>query len=369
MKKVTKVIIWVLISLAIQSVVLLYFNNFYTRDKKITYKRIDVPSEKKTNVKADIPYDARNIEASSTGKFVSYYLKNSIHVITMKDNKDNVIKLNVPIENVSINWMSSDDKLMVIERKNADIKVSTYDPKETKENKLIKNLDVNNEWKSYPINSNYKITGIQQNNKNTLIYLKITENGSKNYSFLKKLDISTGIKKMDLPIHNIGNYYIFKAENVVVFEDEVDKKIYAAHEVKKDVWRTQPLQIQGVTGLKLLYVDDNGIVYVGKFVNGKINAIYTCDISTGKAEGSSNKITAVKGNWNKITLKTKVDSKHIYVSDLGDIYTVDNEKGIILNIKTGKRFSFKGTYVCMFGDSTGGGIISLSDGKIIETVI
>lgn len=368
MKRITKVIIWILISLTLQSAVLLYFNNFYTRQKKIVYKREDIPSKKRIDVKASIPKEARNIESSSTGKFVSYCLKNSIHVISMKNNKDNAIKLNVPTANANISWMSSDDKLMVIERKNANIKVSTYDPIE---NKLNKDLDFQNEWKPYPISSKYKISGIQQNNKNTLIYLKITEKGSKNYSFLRKLDISTGIKEMDLPIHNIGNYYIFKSENVVVFEDEVDKKIYASHEdkVKKDEWHTQPLQISGVTGLKLLGVDDNGIVYVGKIINDKINAIYTRDISTGNVEGSANKTEELKGNWSKITLKNEVDSKKIYISDLGDIYTIDNEKGTALNIKTDKKVPFKGSYVCMFGDNSDGGIISLSDGKIIETMI
>lgn len=366
MKKITKVIIWILISLVLQSAVLLYFNNFYTRNKKMTYKRIDLPSQKKINVKADIPSDAQNIEASSTGKFISYYFKNSIHVISMKDNKDSTIKLKVPIENASISWMSSDDKLMVVERKNASIKVSTYNPKESK---LINNLDINNEWQSYKIDSNYKITGIQQNNKNTLIYLKITQNGSKNYSLLKKLDISNKINEMGLPIHNIGNYYVFKAENVIVFEDEVDKKIYAAYEVKENEWRTKPLQIPGVTGLKLLAVDDNGIVYVGKLINGKINAIYTRDISTGNVEGSANKTEELRGNWKKTALKSEVDPKCIYISSLGDIYTIDNEKGIALNIKSGKKTSFKGKYISMFGDNTDGGILSLNGGKIIETMI
>lgn len=362
MKRITKVIIWMLISLVLQSAVLLYFNNFYTRQKKIVYKREDIPSKKKIDVKASIPKEAQNIESSSTGKFVSYYLQNSIHVISMKDNKDNTIKLNVPIASANISWLSSDDKLMVIERKGGNIRVSTYDPVE---NKLNKDLSYENEWKSYPVSSNYKITGIQQNNKNTLIYLKFTQNGSKNYSFLRKLDISYGIKEMDLPIHNIGNYYIFKSENKVVFEDEVDKKIY----MKPDKGSTKTLQISGVTGLKLLYVDDNGIVYVGKIINDKINAIYTRDISTGNIEGSDNKTEEVKGSWKKTALKAEVDSKHIYVSSLGDMYTIDNEKGIVLNIKTGKKVPFKGKYISMFGDNTYGGIISLNDGEIIETMI
>lgn len=362
MKRVTKVIIWMLISLVLQFAVLLYFNNFYKVNKKITYNRVDMPSKKKSNINADIPKEAYNIQVSSTGKFVSYYLKNSIHVITMDINKDNAIKLDVPSFDTSISWRSSDDKLMVIEKKNTRIKVYTYDPKE---NKLDRNLNMQNEAKSYPVGSVYKITGIQQNNKNTLIYLKVTQNGSKNYSFLKKLDISTGIDTMELPIHNIGNYYIFKSENKLVFEDEVDKKIY----MTSDKGRTQPLKIQGVIGLKLLGVDDNGIVYVGKLINGRINEIYARDISTGSAEGSSSKTVVLKGNWSKIALKFEVDSKHIYVSDLGDIYIIDNKKGTALNIKSGKKVSFKGNYVCMFGDNADGGIISLGDGKIIETVI
>lgn len=366
MKRVTKVIIWMLISLALQSIVLLYFNDFYKDNKKITYKRVDMPSKKKSNVKADIPKEAFNIEASSTGKFVSYYLQNSIHVITMNTNKDNAIKLDVPASDTNISWRSSDDKLMVIEKNNARIKVYTYDPKS---NKLDRNLNMQNQAELYTVGSNYKVTGIEQNNKNTLIYLKITQNGSKNYSLLKKLDISNKIKEMYLPIHNIGNYYVFKAENVVVFEDEVDKKIYAAHEEKEDEWHTQPLKISGVTGLKLLYVDNNGIVYVGKLINGKINAIYTRNISTGNVEGSDNNTEELKGSWKKTALKNEFDSKHIYISSLGDIYTIDDEKGIVLNIKNGKKTSFKGQYTSMFGDNTDGGIISLSGDKIIETMI
>lgn len=362
MKRVTKVIIWILISLVLQSAVLLYFNNFYRSNKKITYNRVDIPSEKKNNIKASIPKEAYNIEASSTGKFVSYYLKSSIHIITMDTNKDNAIKLEVPVSDTNISWRSSDDKLMVIEKSNSKIKIYTYDPKE---NKLDRDLNMKNEAESYPFGSNYKVTGIQQNNKNTLIYLKATQKGSKNYSFLKKLDISTGIDTMELPIHNVGNYYIFKSENKVIFEDEVDRKIY----MTPDKGRTQPLQIPGVTGLKLLGVDDNGIVYVGKLINGKISSIYTHDISTGKVEGSANATAALKGDWNKTALKSEVDSKHIYVSDLGDVYTIDNEKRTALNIKNGKKISFKGTYISMFGDNTGGGIISLNGGKIIETMI
>lgn len=370
MRKITKVIILIIISFTLQSVVLICIDNFYRSNKNVTYKWANAPSKKKSSVQVDISKDARNIEVSSTGKFVSYYLNNSIHVKEIDTNKDNIIKLGVPISDASISWRINDDKLMVITKKYSELRVYTYDPKE---NQLHKNLDASNEWKAYSVPSNYRINGIEQNNKNTLIYLKITQNASKSYSFLKKFDISNGIKAMDLPIHNIGSYYIFKSENKVVFEDEVEKKIYMAHEVSKDHWKTEPLKVSEVNGLKLLGVDDNGVVYAGKLINNKISTIYTCNISTGVAEGTSNKkvnkSVEVKRNWNKMLLEEEIDPKNIYISDLGDVYIIDNVNKKVLNVKSGKKTSFKGNYVCMFGDNMDGGVISLDENKLVETAI
>ncbi|MFL0252706.1 hypothetical protein ACJDT4_20020 [Clostridium neuense] len=369
MKRITKIIIWILISLTLQSAVLLYFNNFRV-NKKVTYKKIDIPARKKSDMKVSIPSGAYNIKVSSTGKFVSYYLKNSIHVIEMDTGKDNSINLEVPVADTSISWRASDDKLMVIERKYSSIKVYTYSPKE---NNMKRNLNMKNEAEAYPVGSSYRITGIEQNNKNTLIYLKVTQNGSGNYSLLKKLDISTGIKELQLPIHNIGNYYIFKSENTIVFEDEVDKKVY----MRSNNGYNQKLQVPQVTNSKLLGVDDNGMVYIGKLVNNKVSQVYTCNISTGNAEGTggsnsekkAHMLNTFKGNWSTISLKESIQPKNIYVSDTGGLYTIDSQKGVVSNVKTAKKYSFKGTYVCMFGDNSDGGIISLSDGKIIETMI
>ncbi|WP_234117425.1 hypothetical protein [Clostridium hydrogenum] len=367
MKRVTKVIILIIISFALQSIVLICINNFYRSNKKVTYKWADTSSKKKSSVQVDISMDARNIEVSSTGKFVSYYLGDSIHVKDINKNKDNIIKLDVPISNASISWRIDDDKLMVITKKYSGLRVYTYDPKE---NQLYKNRDANNEWKLYPIESGYKVTGIEQNNKNTLIYLKLTKNDSKNYSFLKTFDITNEINGINLPIHNIGNYYIFKAENKVVFEDEVDKKIYmASNKIGTHEWHMKPLKIQGVTGLKLLAVDDNGIVYVGKLINNKISTVYTCNISTRTSEGNSNKVEQLNGSWNRVLLEENVDAKHIYISDIGDMYIIDNVNKKVINVKTGKEIAFKGEYKCMFGDSMGGGIISLDGNKLIEIEI
>lgn len=368
MKRIIKIIIWMLISFMIQSSVLLYFSSYYRSSKSMNYKWNSIPNKKKSNIKVSIPDGAKNINISSTGKFASYYLENSIHVVEMNTNKDNTMELDVPASDTSISWRASDDKLMVIEKKHSEIKVYTYDPKE---NKLTRDFDMNNEARSYMVGNNYKITGIQQNDINTLIYLKVTKNNSQNYSFLKALDISNDIKPMNLPIHNIGNYCVFKAENTVVFEDEVDKKIYmASNKAGTDEWPTEPLRIPGVTGLKLLGVDDKGMVYVGKLINNKISTIYTCNISTGTAGNNYTKKTETfMGKWNRVLLKEQVESTKVYISDVGDIYTIDDTNEKVLNVKTGKETSFSGSYICMFGDSMSGGIISLKGNKLIETII
>lgn len=358
MKRIRILIIGMAVSLVLQSLVLFHFDS-YGGNKKIIYTEDNVIDKKKTNIEVPIPKGAFNIKASPTGKFVVYYLKDSVHVMQLSSGKDNIIKLKALPDNINVSWRSDDDRLMIIEEIGSKISVYNYSPEN---NYIDRNLTLNNQAKSYNVGHDYKVSDIEQDNKNTLIYLKLTQKGAKDYSIIKTLDISNGMDGLGLPIHNIGDFYIYKDETKVVSEDEVDKKLYLTLSNR----RTVRLPIEGVKYCKLLGVDNSGGIYAGEVNDDKIKNIYKGDLQAGDVTGRVCNI-----NWNRVTLKNAVYAKNIYISDVGDMYIIDNIRHQALNIKDKKSISYKGDYVGMYGDSIDGGILGLDKdkGKLIETTI
>lgn len=372
MRKLRNVIIWIIISVILQTGVLFYFNNYYFKESTdIKYKVVENINTKNKNLSITIPKDASNISVSGSGKYAYYYSGNEVHVVNITNGQDNTVKFDVDISNVYIGWRDdNDDVLVIFEKDYSEFKVYTYDPAKNTKNV---NRDANNEIRSYHIDSSKKILSFVPNNISTLIYLKegVSQNSLKKYIY--KLDLSYGINQMDLPIHNIGDYYVFKDEDTLVYEDEVDKKVYMTD--KKG--NTKRVSIPGVDQYKLLNVDNDGNCYIGSIVNDKINKIYYASMRTKDNSGNNNiKSSNLYNNqnsygdsfsptWSEISLAEPLEAKDIYLSKYGDIYVIDNLKGEVKNLKNKKKTQYDGDYVSISNTS----IVSFNSdsGKLIET--
>ncbi|MCR3759498.1 hypothetical protein KYB31_10945 [Clostridium felsineum] len=360
MKKLRNVIIWIIISVVVQSGILYYMNKYMFKNiTKVSYKIIKSEEKKKT-LSISVPQDADGIQVSATGKYVSYTSNSTLHVVKMGTGEDKTVKLNCDFSDAYAKWRVSEDVLVLIEKVENGIKVYKYDPS-TGESQQA--LDFNNNAITYKLTrSSSSIIGLQSNDLNTIMYLK--EQAVSGNLYIDRLDISGENVKMPIGITKVGDYYVFKAEDKVVLEDLENNKIVMATSDS-----TQNLDIPGVSNPKLLNVDSQGNVYMGNIVNDKITEIYTASLNS-KSKSEDSTFTA---NWNKISLKEPIDRKYVYVSDLGDIYIVDHLKGEILNAKNNNSrvVSFNNMYVTMYGDSESGGIISrdLDNNKLIETPI
>ncbi|MCD2347287.1 hypothetical protein [Clostridium guangxiense] len=384
MRKLRNLIIWIIVSIIVQTGVLYYFDKYHFRNAgDVTYKVVKSTEKKDEVISVSIPKDAKNITTSYTGKYAYYYSGSSIYVVNMLTGKSNAIKLGVDIDNVCIDWSSTSDSLLMLELDpdNLFFKVYTYYPDT---NNKEENQDAENKARKYYLGKN-SILNMKQNNLTTLIYIKSAYSKSSTKRYMSSLDITNGINQLDLPIKNIGDYYIFKAEDKLAYEDEVDKKVYISKQQSKGDVETQKVQISGVDNYKLISVYDK-YIYVGNLVDGKIDTIYYASIASqnlGNDNQSSNsKYSNIKSSdilpnrenksddftadWQEIKLRKPIDPKFISIStNTGDMHIIDNLRGTVENIKTKKKTQFDGQYVGMSDDD----VVSFNSdkGKLIET--
>ena len=335
---------WIIVSFVIQTGVLFYLSNYYFTDKtKVTFKTINqIELCNKNDI--TIPKGAKKINLSPSGRYATYYLENTLHVINLVNGKDNVVDLEENLKDTFVKWYEAEDKLIILEKKEIDdkaaIKIYTYEAKDDLKQAV---LDFNNKSRLYKLpTSTSKVDDIQLNTLNTIVYIKSSDYNSKN---INRLDISAGIHKLPIDTDNIEDYYIIKQQDQVVFDNILNKKVFLFNSQE-----TKEIVIDGVDKSKLLYVDNNGIVYIGQLDNDKVKAIYY-----------KNYYEKDNNNWEKIQLEKPLEVKDIHIFSEEHIYYVDNINGMVINLKNKKKTKFIGEFVDMNCNS----IMSLKDQKVV----
>ena len=339
MKKIRKVLIWVVLSLVVQTVVLVYLNDYYLKeDSVVTYtqEKPVVPVEKELEIK--IPTSASNIKLSPSGKY-SYYLSNDVlHVINLTDGKDNIVELSYSINNYFFKWHDNEDKLIITEKNpegngNA-IKMYTY---KAKDNIKLVALDYNNESRTYQFyTDNVEVSDVQLNTLNTIMYIKASnENGT---SYINRLDISDGMNKIPLRKDNIGGFFVLKKDDELVFEDPSNEKVFFTNK-----GNIEEVNILTDKKIRLLQVDKNDNIYLGESEGGLIKSIVYNN-------GSNS-------DWSSIQLSRLEYCNDIYLFSADEIYVVDRIKNVVINIRNNREISFKGKFI----DMNLNGILSINN--------
>jgi len=342
MRKVKTISIWIIISFAVQTGLLVYLSNYYFTEKTVvTFKPVNQVIQCNKN-DITIPKEAKKIKVSPSGRYAMYYLDNALHVINLIDGKDNVVDLDRDSKNNFVKWYETEDKLIISEKKAVKgengMKIYTYQAKDNLKQEV---LDFNNISRIYNLSrKSANVMDIQLNTLNTILYVKLSDRIANDIS---RLDISDGMYKLPIETKNIGDYYIIKEQDEVVFEDSLSKKVYIFNSPK-----TKEIAIDGVDKSKLLYVDNDGIIYIGHLENDKVKAIYYKNCN--KEDNSK---------WEKLELKKSFALKDIHIFNGGDIFAVDNINGKVTNLKSNKETEFTGAFVDMNNKS----ILTLKEQK------
>lgn len=339
MKIIKRIVIWSMLSLALQMSGFYYINKYYLSDEThITVSKLtkNTPTEKTAEV--SVPQGAENISASYNGKYVAYYDSGVLKVVDMSTGEINNVEFDNGVEVSYFKWLSDRNRMLIAEKHKTSsgmsFELSYYDvDKDTKDS--ITELT----WAG----KNADVSDIEASPLTNMIFIKIALNDYQ--SSIYSLNIMGNKTKTTTVVSTIGNICIVPHVDKLYYEDSQNDRIYATGTKGKMV-------IGSSDKLALLSIDSSDNVYIGELADdGTIKRIYY-----GQAG-------AATSTYGYMDLASPVMKEDICISTDGKVYLNDSFKGILTEFSTGKQYTYKGNFIQIYD----GGIVSLSDNKVVKT--
>lgn len=343
MKTLRRITAWIIISLVVQFGGLFYINNYFlSSNTDIKTKKIVKSEPKKEEVTVKIPDDAKNVSASFDGRYISYYKENTLKIVDTKNGNEKKVAFKDGSSMSFYKWLKDRNRLLIAEKQSSDSEDSGYVfnleyyevDKDIKENiKKLKDLS-----------SKTEIQDIQESPLTNVMYIKTKYSGKR--TDIYRVNIMSEMEKVKTNSYMVGNMGILSLKDKLIYEDTVYHKIYITG-------NDEPININGVKNPVWIGVDEDDKVYIGDLQDNKVTNIYC-----GSVEDNNK-------NYQPINLGEAVNPSDIYISNSGKVYVNNNLKGEVKDISSGKAYTYYGQFVQMYD----GGIISVSDGKVVKTLV
>ena len=119
MKWMKRIIIWIVVSLSVQSLVFFYVDNYFlATDSKIVAKKVDEDkTEKIKNIDITVPANVRNILVSYDAKYLSYYENEKLKIVNCKDGSIKNIAENEGSKISFYEWLPDRNRMLLVEKK------------------------------------------------------------------------------------------------------------------------------------------------------------------------------------------------------------------------------------------------------------
>ena len=330
MKASKRFLIWIIISLFLQSSIYLFLDKIYFSEKKnVKITNIDNFFKKKT-IKPNVtfPDGATNIMISYDGAYTSYFdATGNFKVLDTTTGKSKNINFSGDAKCISYKWLPDTDKIMLVEKLTINggryIKFFSYDP--VKESKL--------EIRDYGITqANYvKLqdektkADIKVSTLTGLMYIKIYS--GEITSSIYRIDRNEQMTKVTTHGRKIGTIAVASHDDHLAYEDITNNKIRT--NAKEGI-----VKITNTTNLFLLGADASDNIYVGKNENGKVSSLYF-----GKLSDSPS-------SWKQINIEQSVTKSKIFIMQSGDVYIATNNS--IKRRSDNKTINYNGTLIGVF---------------------
>ena len=323
MKKANRIIVWILLSIMMQCAVLLFLDKVYFKhssDFEITEREASTSVE---DLSMNIPSEATEIQVSYDGKYISYFIDDKFYLGDTKAGTTTEIITNESDNEVLYaEWLPDRNRITIAEKIINDsgksvINVINYDAKSNTEYELKEVVKYQN---------GMEVDGMATTTLSGVSYVAVSKNG--NNSNIYRIDINENMKNLGVKIASLGALKIFPHKDVLLYEDEVNKKFYYYRNEK-----IYPINTGTYSNLELLSVDNNDNVYMGEVNNKKISKIIYGTLD--------NDISS----WNTLNLDKGKDSKDIYVNEKGEILINDNLEGTVTNMSQGTKVSYDGKFI------------------------
>lgn len=341
MKNLKRFLKWGLLSIVLQCLVLFVFDKFYFRlNSNVNVKAIDIASQyKKENKDVKLPLYMRDEKVSYDGEYLAY-LNDSGELKILNTLDDSETNVELDGEKASYyTWLKDRNRLLV----------TTDIPYNNKKNTvMLYSVDVDtNKTKKVEvgnISSSYKVTEITVSTKTGVIYIKFTNEETKE-SIVKRIDNNDDVTDVDLTTNLLGDIEIMPRADRLVYDSERGTGIYLTQPNKK-------LGINPSFKVRLLGIDEEGNIYFGEIKDRKVFKIVYGDVE--------NPIDS----WNKMPLDKNIDMDDIYIGKDGEIYVLDKEEKVVKDIKNGKEFKYEGEFLQMYSN----GFATIIDGNKLHRV-
>lgn len=340
MKIFKRIAAWAALSLALQFSGLFYINNYFlSENTNIKISKMTNKNTEKAYSKVELPSGAKNISTSYNGKYIAYCDNSGLKVVNTYTGDKKTVETDKGAKVSCYKWLSDRNRMLIAEKQPSSntngFKLSYYDVDRNVKDKITDLPSVG---------SKSEVAAIEASPLTNMIYVEISQGNNRNSIY--SINIMKETRKTTLHTSTIGKICIAPHEDNLFYEDYVYKKVYSTK-------TGRAVEIAGVDKCALLSTDENDNVYVGKLSDGSVTKIYYGNISAGSA------------SFNEINLENPFESNDILIASDGKIYLNDNLRGQITELASGKAYTYPGNFIQIYE----GGILSLSEGKAVETAM
>ena len=341
MKMLKKFATWSVVALLLQSTLLFMVDKYYEKtlmNTKVTEVRVYKDSKPQKNVSISIPSDAKKLEASFDGKYISYYEDNKLNTINTYDGSKHTINVEKKSELVYSKWLPATNNMILCEQNlnsRRNITFFTYDAENS--NKVTP-TDTNNHNLILTLNSSTdKISNVVLPSSIGIMYIKALKSNGKNDIFYND---ANGKSSLLLSAKNIGNVGAFENKSNLIYDDITNNTV----RITNSTWRLNNKQTC------LLNTDDSDNLYIGVLENGRVRKILY-----GSIDDTIDKLTS-------LTFTETENKINISITRNKKIYVNNSIKGYVIDKATDKKISYKGNLLKV----TDKAIISVLNGKLLE---
>lgn len=338
MKRIRTIVVWSIFCLVIECGILFYMDQFlFKHSSSFTLVEVD-DKEKIEEYEVTIPESVEDIKASFNGKYLSYKVYGNLYLVDCKSGETEEIITTEDREVLFSDWLSDRNRIVVaVKTKNESnkdiIELTNYDTK-SKEEKKVK--EVCNYYKGMKVNNvvTTTLSGVS--------YMGISREGYN--SPIYRIDINEDMEKVSTKVSSIGEMEVFPHKDMLIYEDSINSKFY-----KYSNSETKLINFNSKSKLKLLSLDDDGTVYMGKLSgNQKVK-----EIIYGKLEENIS-------SWSTKILDEEKEITEIYINSHKEILINDSVNEMIINLNEDKNTKYKGNLVEIKNEV----IVSVIDNKI-----
>ena len=339
MKVLKRIITWAMLSIMMQLAGLTFLDQVvFTHSSEFEEKEIK-PTQKQ-DVKIKLPTSAEDISTSYNGKYLKYIDDDKLMVIATRSSETKEVKVDEGAEILFSKWMPRDNYIIIAEKVNISstdsvIKIIGYNPRNSSVTNIISD---SSELCTYQ--NGMKIDDIVSSTSGTK-YIGVSRDGFN--SQIYRVDINDNLRALPLKIPSIGTIKVFPHKDEVIYEDNLNKIFYSYTNSENS-----ELNINDVSYISLLSLDENDNMYVGEMEGDKISKIIY-----GTLDSSMD-------NWDVIELEKYKNPRDIYITTKGDVFVNDNLTGKVTNLHNGDTITYEG----MFIEMTDRVIITSSNGTI-----